>query len=222
MANLSFVVSLITQESDYQREQAHSAQQAARRLNVDAEIFYADNDAIKQSQQLLQVIQNRSSGVNALILEPAGNTAFPQVARAAVTAGLGWVVMNRSDSSISELRPVQLSDLHCDRRPRGNRENPWWTGRRSIAGWRHSSLPARPFRQSGDDVAIGGYERNKTREHRTQLPAKRTVDRGGRLQSGCLLATAFHFPRYRHRRSHRAKRSHCSGCVPSIPGADNG
>ena len=103
MANLSFVVSLITQESDYQREQAHSAQQAARRLNVDAEIFYADNDAIKQSQQLLQVIQNRSSGVNALILEPAGNTAFPQVARAAVTAGLGWVVMNRSDSSISEL-----------------------------------------------------------------------------------------------------------------------
>lgn len=101
---LIFVVSLITQESDYQREQASSAEQAARRLNVEVEISYADDDAIKQSQQLLQVIQNRSSAVRALILEPAGNTAFPQVARAAAAAGLGWVVMNRSDASIAELR----------------------------------------------------------------------------------------------------------------------
>lgn len=49
------------------------------------------------------MIQNPSSGVNALILEPAGSTAFPRVARAAVTAGLGWVVMNRDDASIAEL-----------------------------------------------------------------------------------------------------------------------
>jgi ribose transport system substrate-binding protein len=103
-AKLTFVISLITQESDYQREQASCAQEVARRLSVDIEISYADNDAIKQSQQLLQVVQNRSSGVNALILEPAGNTAFPQVARAAAAAGLGWVVMNRSDPSIAELR----------------------------------------------------------------------------------------------------------------------
>jgi ribose transport system substrate-binding protein len=103
-AKLTFVVSLITQESDYQREQASCAQEAARRLNVDIEISYADNDAIKQSQQLLQVIQDRASVVSALILEPAGSTAFPQVARAAVAAGLGWVVMNRSDPSITELR----------------------------------------------------------------------------------------------------------------------
>jgi ABC-type sugar transport system substrate-binding protein len=101
---LIFVVSLITRESDYQREQAFCAEQSARRLNVDVEILYADNDAIKQSQQLLEVIQNRASSVNGLILEPAGNTAFPQVARAAANANLGWVVMNRSDVSIPELR----------------------------------------------------------------------------------------------------------------------
>jgi ribose transport system substrate-binding protein len=101
---LIFVVSLITQESDYQREQAHSAQLTARRLGVEVEILYAENDAIKQSQQLLQVIQNPSSAVSALILEPAGHTAFPQVAQAAATAGLGWVVMNRSDASIAQLR----------------------------------------------------------------------------------------------------------------------
>ena len=104
LAKLTFVLSLITRESDYQQEQAICAQECARRLKVDIEICYADNDAIKQSQQLLQVIQNRSRKLNALILEPAGNTAFPQVARAAAAVGLGWVVMNRSDDSIAELR----------------------------------------------------------------------------------------------------------------------
>jgi ribose transport system substrate-binding protein len=103
-AKLTFALSLITRESDYQQEQAISAQECARRLNVDLEISYCDNDAIKQSQQLLDVIQNRSREVNALIFEPAGSTAFPQVARAAAAAGLGWVVMNRSDDSITELR----------------------------------------------------------------------------------------------------------------------
>jgi ribose transport system substrate-binding protein len=101
---LTFLVSLITQESDYQREQANSAQESARQLNVEIEITYADNDGIKQSQQLLDVIQNRSSAVNALIFEPAGSTALPHVARAAATAGLGWVLMNRGDDSIAELR----------------------------------------------------------------------------------------------------------------------
>jgi len=101
---LTFLVSLITQESDYQREQANSAQESARQLNAEIEITYADNDAIQQSQQLLDVIQNRSSAVNALIFEPAGSTALPHVARAAAGAGLGWVVMNRGDDSIAELR----------------------------------------------------------------------------------------------------------------------
>jgi ribose transport system substrate-binding protein len=111
-AKLNFFLSLITRESDYQREQAMCAQQCASRLRVEVEISYADNDAIKQSQQLLRVVQNRASAINALILEPAGNTAFPQVARAAVAAGLGWVVMNRSDDSIVELRK-QFSSPIC-------------------------------------------------------------------------------------------------------------
>ena len=99
-AKLSFFLSLITRESDYQRAQAASAEDAARRLNVAVEISYADNDAIQQSQQLLQVIHNRSSEIRALIFEPAGNTAFPQVAHAAAAAGLGWVVINRSTGNV--------------------------------------------------------------------------------------------------------------------------
>jgi F420-0:gamma-glutamyl ligase-like protein len=42
-----FVVALITQDNDYQIEQATSAEEAARRLGVDVQIVFADNDAIQ-------------------------------------------------------------------------------------------------------------------------------------------------------------------------------
>ncbi len=104
MKKLRFVISLVTQESDYQRELADAAQRAAARLGVDLQILFAENDSITQSQQLIRAIQDSSAGINALIAEPAGGTAFPQAARAAAAAGLGWVVLNRHDSYIEELR----------------------------------------------------------------------------------------------------------------------
>lgn len=105
MKKLSFLVSLTTNDNDYQIEQADSAKEASRRLNVDVQIIHADNDAITQSQQLLKVIQS-SSGPrpDAIIFEPAGGTGFPQVARAAAAAGIGWVVLNREVDYIAELR----------------------------------------------------------------------------------------------------------------------
>ena len=57
MANLRFIVSLITTENDYQLEQAAAAQAAAQKLGVDVQILYADSDAITQSTQLLKAIQ---------------------------------------------------------------------------------------------------------------------------------------------------------------------
>jgi ribose transport system substrate-binding protein len=38
------------------------------------------------------------------VFEPVGGTALPQVARAAATAGIGWVVLNRDANYIEELR----------------------------------------------------------------------------------------------------------------------
>jgi len=88
--------------------QASAATQAAQRLGVDIQILYAENDAITQSQQLLKIIQS-STGPrpDAIILEPAGGTALPQVARAATAAGIGWVVLNRDADYIEELRRMQ-------------------------------------------------------------------------------------------------------------------
>jgi ribose transport system substrate-binding protein len=105
MKKLNFLVSLTTNDNDYQVEQANSAKEAARRLNVDVQIIHADNDAITQSQQLLKAIQSASGPrPDAIIFEPAGGTGFPQVARAAAGAGIGWAVLNREVDYISELR----------------------------------------------------------------------------------------------------------------------
>src|ERR1700683_825993 len=105
MKRLSFVVSLTNNDNDYQQEQAAAAEKAARRLGVDVKIMHANNDALAQSQQLLHYVQD--SGVarpDAIMFEPAGGTAFPQVARAAAAAGIGWVVLNHEVDYILELR----------------------------------------------------------------------------------------------------------------------
>src|SRR2546426_6081684 len=58
MKKLRFLVSLTTNDNDYQIEQAQSAEQMARKLGVEARIIYADNDAITQSTQILKEIQS--------------------------------------------------------------------------------------------------------------------------------------------------------------------
>ena len=105
MKKLSFVVSLTNDTNDYQQEQAAAAERAARQLGVDVKIIAADNDAVTQSQQLLEFVQcAASSRPNAIVFEPAGGTGFPQVARAAAAAGIGWVVLNHDVDYISQLR----------------------------------------------------------------------------------------------------------------------
>jgi ribose transport system substrate-binding protein len=105
MKKLSFLVSLTNNENDYQQEQAAAAERAARRLGVDIKIIHANNDAVGQSQQLLEFIQcSTGSRPDAIVFEPAGGTAFPQIARAAAAAGIGWVVLNHDVDYLQQLR----------------------------------------------------------------------------------------------------------------------
>jgi ribose transport system substrate-binding protein len=104
---LRIVVALTTNDNDYQIEQAQSAEQAAARLGVTVEIIYADNDAINQSTQILKVVQAAAEArPDAIVFEPVGGTALPQVARAAAGAGIGWAVLNRDASYLEELRKI--------------------------------------------------------------------------------------------------------------------
>jgi ribose transport system substrate-binding protein len=105
MKRLSFLVSLTNNDNDYQQEQAAAAEKAGRRLGVDVKIVHANNDALAQSQQLLHYVQDSSvARPDAIMFEPAGGTAFPQVARAAAAAGIGWVVLNHEVDYTAELR----------------------------------------------------------------------------------------------------------------------
>ena len=105
MDKLRILVSLTTDDNDYQIEQAQSAEQMARKLGVEIQIVYADNDAITQSTQILKAIQSdENQRPNAIVFEPVGGTALPQVARAAASAGVGWAVLNRDANYILELR----------------------------------------------------------------------------------------------------------------------
>lgn len=105
MQKLRFLVSLTTNDNDYQIEQARAAEQAAKKANVDLQILYADNDAINQSTHILKAVQAEpDERPHAIVFEPVGGTALPQVARAAVGAGIGWAVLNRDANYIPELR----------------------------------------------------------------------------------------------------------------------
>jgi ribose transport system substrate-binding protein len=105
MKKLRFLVSLHSSENDFQVAQAQCAEDTARKLGIETEIIFAEDDAVNQSTQLLKSIQNtKELRPDAILLEPVGGTALPQVAKAANAAGIGWAVLNRRPEYLAELR----------------------------------------------------------------------------------------------------------------------
>src|SRR5260370_22240949 len=102
MNSLSVVSSVHTKDNDYQAEQSASATEVASRLGLKISIVYAENDAVNQSQQLVKIIQDKTGRPDAILVEPVG-TPMPQVAKAAVGAGIGWGRLNRGADDIAGL-----------------------------------------------------------------------------------------------------------------------
>jgi len=112
MKKLRFLVSLHSRENDFQVAQGQSAEDTARKLGNDVEIIFADNNAVNQSTQLLKAIQGRvESRPDAIVVEPVGSTAMPQVARAACAAGIGWAVLNKRPDYLSDLRSTATAPI---------------------------------------------------------------------------------------------------------------
>ena len=103
MKKLKLVVSL-PNENSYQLEQARAARETAAELGVDVQILFADNDAVTQSQQVLEIVQSPSARPDAILFEPLSATALSRVGEAAVAVGIGWVVLNCDVEYISALR----------------------------------------------------------------------------------------------------------------------
>jgi ABC-type sugar transport system substrate-binding protein len=78
MRKLRFLLSLTTNDNDYQIEQARAAEPAAKKFNAELQILYADNDAINQSTQILKAVQGAAEErPDAIIFEPVGGTGNP-------------------------------------------------------------------------------------------------------------------------------------------------
>jgi ABC-type sugar transport system substrate-binding protein len=103
MKTLKLVVSL-PNENSYQLEQARTAKEKASQLGADISVIFAENDAVTQSQQVLEIVQSRTERPDAILFEPLTATALARVGEAAVDAGIGWVVLNCDVEYLEVLR----------------------------------------------------------------------------------------------------------------------
>lgn len=103
MTKLKVLVSLITENNDYQLEQAASAQAAGLKLGASVQVMYSGNDAVQQTQQILSFIQDPAKRPDAILAEPVG-TGMAQIAKAAVGAGVAWAIINTDVDYIAQLR----------------------------------------------------------------------------------------------------------------------
>src|SRR5579872_2030848 len=103
MNQIRFLVSLVTNDNDFQLEQAASAKSAAAQCGAAVEIIFSANDAVAQTQQILSYIQEPSRRPDAILVEPVG-TGMAQVAQAAVSAGIAWGVVNSDVDYVTRLR----------------------------------------------------------------------------------------------------------------------
>jgi ABC-type sugar transport system substrate-binding protein len=99
---LRIFIALTHRNNDYQLAQVRAAEEAAKSQNVSIEVSFCDGDAVEQSQQILKCVLSHSkeSGVAGIIVQPVG-TGLYQVAQAAASAGMGWVVLHREVDYIS-------------------------------------------------------------------------------------------------------------------------
>jgi ABC-type sugar transport system substrate-binding protein len=106
MKKFRILISLGMQENHYQKQQADVALDAGRRLEVEIQILYSCNDAITQSEQLLNAIHAPSNvRPDGILCAPVGTT-LASVARCAAENGIGWALLNREGDYLDELRRI--------------------------------------------------------------------------------------------------------------------
>ncbi len=105
------VVGLLTDRQEFQLMQAADAREAAARAGLELEVLFADNNAVVQIHQLFRHIHlPEAERPAALVVETVASEGFERVARNAVKAGIGWVLVNRSGGNLQALR-TERSDL---------------------------------------------------------------------------------------------------------------
>jgi ribose transport system substrate-binding protein len=99
------VLALLSEQQEFQRQQAQDALRTAAANGFALQVVYADNSAILQIQQLYKAIHAPPADrPYAIVVETVVGEGLERVARAATAAGIGWVLINRSVGYVDELR----------------------------------------------------------------------------------------------------------------------
>jgi ABC-type sugar transport system substrate-binding protein len=105
MPRARIIVSLLAEDQEFQRLQAADARDAAARGDLDVEVLFAENQPVVQIQQLFKAIHaSPEERPTAVIVETVTGEGLERVARNAVKAGVGWILLNRRVPYVAELR----------------------------------------------------------------------------------------------------------------------
>lgn len=98
------LVGLLNPEQEFQQLQAREAREAAGRLGLEVEAAFAEH-AVAQIQQLFSRIHApEAERPAAIVVETATAEGLERVARNAVKAGVGWILLNVRAAYVDELR----------------------------------------------------------------------------------------------------------------------
>ena len=99
------VVGLLSDKQEFQVMQAAAAREAAASTGLEVEVLFADNNAVLQIHQLFRHV-HAPDGERpaAIVVETVTGEGLERVARNAVRAGIGWVLVNRSVGYLEALR----------------------------------------------------------------------------------------------------------------------
>jgi ABC-type sugar transport system substrate-binding protein len=105
MGNPKIVASFLSKDQEFQVMQAADAKAAAARAGFDIEILYADLNAIQQIHQLFKHVHAPAEERPlAIVVETVVGEGLERVAKNAVRAGIGWVLLNRRVPYMETLR----------------------------------------------------------------------------------------------------------------------
>ncbi len=99
------VVALLNEEQEFQQLQAQDARAVGARLGLEVEVHFAQGHAVVQIQQLFKHVHaDASARPLALVVEPAAGDVLERVARNAVKASIGWILINTHPAYLDALR----------------------------------------------------------------------------------------------------------------------
>src|SRR5512139_436936 len=99
------VVGLLSDAQEFQLMQAADAREAGARAGLAVEVVFADNNAVQQIHQLFRYIHvPQDERPAAIVVETVTGEGLERVARNAVAAGIGWVLLNRQVPYVEALR----------------------------------------------------------------------------------------------------------------------